>query len=53
MSKDTETNSSEQLARYEVPKKIIVQQQIALTSTGKVKKPELRKEYSELFAEEC
>lgn len=47
------SHCSEQLARYEVPKKIIVQQQIALTSTGKVKKPELRKEYSELFAEEC
>jgi len=39
----------EQLAGFEVPKKVIAQPSIAVTSTGKVKKPELRAEYSDLF----
>ncbi|MFT5137212.1 MAG: long-chain acyl-CoA synthetase [Arenicella sp.] len=42
----------EQLASYEVPKKIIIQLEIGITSTGKVKKPELRKQYAGLFIEE-
>jgi long-chain acyl-CoA synthetase len=42
----------EQLAGYEVPKKVIVQREIGVTSTGKVKKPSLRKEYAGLFTEE-
>jgi long-chain acyl-CoA synthetase len=39
----------EQLAGFEVPKKVIVQPEIDVTSTGKVKKPELRAQYSNLF----
>ncbi len=42
----------ELLAGYEVPKKVIIQEQIAVTSTGKVKKPDLRKQYAGLFSEE-
>jgi long-chain acyl-CoA synthetase len=38
-----------QLAGFEVPKKVLVQSAIDVTSTGKVKKPELRARYSALF----
>ena len=40
-----------QLAGYEVPKKVIVMDAIDITSTGKVKKPELRAQFADLFAE--
>jgi len=39
-----------QLAGFEVPKRVIIQAAIAVTSTGKVKKPELRRQYANLFA---
>ncbi|MFT5579233.1 MAG: long-chain acyl-CoA synthetase [Paraglaciecola psychrophila] len=40
-----------QLARYEVPKRVIIQTTIAVTSTGKVKKTELRQQYADLFTD--
>ncbi|MEH6910763.1 MAG: AMP-binding protein [Oceanicoccus sp.] len=39
------------LGGFEVPKRVIFVDAIELTSTGKVKKPELRKQYAGLFSE--
>jgi long-chain acyl-CoA synthetase len=40
-----------QLAGFEVPKRVIIQTSIAVTSTGKVKKSELRQRYANLFTD--
>jgi len=37
------------LGKFEVPKAVILVDTLALTGTGKVKKPELRKQYAGLF----
>lgn len=39
------------LGGFEVPKRVIFVDVIDVTSTGKVKKPELRQQYSQLFAD--
>ncbi len=41
----------QELGGFEVPKRIIVQDAIDVTSTGKVKKPELRQQYAGVFTE--
>ncbi len=42
-----------QLGKFEVPKAVVFVDTIALTGTAKVKKPDLRKQYADMFMETC
>ncbi len=49
--KDVISHCKSRLGKFEVPKAVVFVDSIELTGTGKVKKPELREQYAELFTE--